>query len=187
MCDEGRFDFAYVNDKNRLQRPLFQGQPTDWEKLMPALRSDLAAAGKRHGAGLAAVLSPMLTCEEAYLLAKAIKGFSAEAKLYLGWVPIVGQDDHYPQDRRGRPLPPIKFTIRAEKCPNRRGVEEILKHFQGDVLSFDKMLDAAGAGEIQTLVLTAGYSPRLGPWVNEPQALALSKVPLLVVQDLFAS
>ena len=35
--------------------------------------------------------------------------------------------------------------------------------------------------------MTAGYSPRAGGWVNEEQAEALKKVPLLVVQDLFAS
>ncbi len=187
MCDEGRFDFPYVNDKNRLQRPQYQGQPTDWEKLISALRNDLAAAGKQHGAGLAAVLSPMLTCEEAYLLAKLIKSFAAEAKLYLGWVPVVGRDDLYPQDRKGNPVPPIKFTIRAEKCPNRRGVEEVLKHFQGGVLGFDRLMDAAGAGAIEALYLTAGYSPRLGPWLTESQTQALRKVPLLVVQDLFGS
>src|SRR5262245_23155894 len=118
MCDEGRFDYAYVNDKKRLQQPLFQGQPMAWEKMVEGLRSGMAGAAKRRGSSLAAALSPMLTCEEAYLLAKLIKGFAADARLYLGWVPQVGQDDHYPQDRHGKPLPPTKFTIRAEKCPN---------------------------------------------------------------------
>lgn len=187
MCDEGRFDYAYVNDKERLQRPLVQGQPIDWEKLLPALRNELAAAGKQRGDAVAAVLSPMLTCEEAFLLAKLIKGLSARATLYLGWVPVVGEDDHYPQDRRGNPIQPVKFTIRAEKCPNRRGVEEILKHFQGEVLGLDQMFAAADAGAIQTLYLTGAYSPRLGPWLNDGHARSLQKVPLLIVQDLFAS
>jgi NADH-quinone oxidoreductase subunit G len=187
MCDEGRFDYAYVNDRARLQRPLYHGQPTDWEKLIPALRNDLAAVGRESGSRLAAVLSPMLTCEEAYLLAKLIKGFSPQANLYLGWVPVVGQDDHYPQDRKGNPIQPTKFTIRAEKCPNRRGVEEILKHFQGDVHGFDAFLKSAAEGQHQAAYLTAGYSPRLEPWLDEQQAQALQNVPLLVVQDLFAS
>ncbi len=187
MCDEGRFDYPYINDARRLQRPLYDGQPTEWEKLIPALRSDLAAAGKQYGAGLAAVLSPMLTCEEAYLLAKLIKGRSPEARLFLGWVPIVGQDDLYPKDRRGNPVQPTKFTIRAEKCPNRRGVEEIVRHFQGDVPGWEQALAAAGSGEIQALYLTAGYPPRLGPWISEAAAVALKKLRLLVVQDLFSS
>jgi NADH-quinone oxidoreductase subunit G len=105
--------------------------------------------------------------------------------LYLGWVPQVGQDDHYPQDRQGTPLPPIKFTIRAEKCPNRRGVEEILKHFQGEALGFDQLLAAVGAGEIEALYLTAGYSPRLGAWLDQNQLDMLKRLRLLVIQDLF--
>jgi len=185
MCDEGRFDYAYVNDKQRLQRPLFQGQPTEWEKLIPALRNDLTAAVKQNAAGVAAVLSPMLTCEEAYLLAKLMKGLSPETHLYLGWVPVVGADDHYPQDRKGKPILPTKFTIRAEKCPNRRGVEEVLKHFQGEVRTFDQMLQSAAAGEIKALYLTSGYSPRLGPWLNAAQARTLGKIPLVVLQMLF--
>jgi NADH-quinone oxidoreductase subunit G len=185
MCDEGRFDYAYVNDKARLQRPLFQGQPTEWQKLIPALRNDLTAAVKQNAAGVAAVLSPMLTCEEAYLLAKLMKGLSPETRLYLGWVPVVGEDDHYPQDRKGKPILPTKFTIRGEKCPNRRGVQEVLKHFQGDVRTFDQMLQSAAAGEIKALYLTSGYSPRLGPWLNQAQARTLGKIPLVVLQMLF--
>src|SRR4030095_7405792 len=58
MCDEGRFDYAYVNDKNRLQQPLFQGQPMDWEKMAEGMRSGMAGAAKRRGSSLAAALSP---------------------------------------------------------------------------------------------------------------------------------
>lgn len=187
MCDEGRFDLAYVNDRRRLERPQCDRQPAEWEKLIPALRNDLATAGRQHGSGLAAVLSPMLTCEEAYLLAKLMRWFTAQARLYLGPVPVVGEDDQYPKDRKGNPVPPIKFTIRAEKVPNRRGVEEVLKHFQGEVLSFERLLTDVGSGSIQGLYLTGGYSPRLGSWLSEQQADVLRHVPLLVVQDLFAS
>jgi NADH-quinone oxidoreductase subunit G len=187
MCDEGRFDYEYVNDRRRLQRPLYEGKPTEWERLLPALRNDLAEAGRRHGAGLAAVLSPMLTCEEGYLLARLIKGFSPDAKLYLGRVPVVGADEHFPQDRRGKPVPPIKFTIRAEKAPNRRGIEELLKHFHGEVLGLDRLVQDAQAGAVQALYVTAGYSPRVGLWHTQDERAALAKVPLLVVQDLFAT
>ena len=72
--------------------------------------------------------------------------WAPKSKLYLGHVPVVGNDDLYPQDRNGKPILPTKFTIRAEKCPNRRGVEEVLQKFQGDVLSFDQAARAAEAG-----------------------------------------
>src|SRR5439155_2820814 len=120
------------------------------------LRSELAAIAKSNGNAIAAVLSPMLTVEEAFLFAKFIKGLSADATLYLGWVPTVGKDENFPQDRKGNPIGPVKFTIRAEKVPNRRGVEEVLKHFQKEVLGFDRLL--ADAANLKALYLTAGYS-----------------------------
>src|SRR5205807_9308386 len=131
----------------------------------------------RDGAAVAGVLSPFLTCEEAYLLAKYLKGLSGQVRLALGPVPVVGEDDTYPKDRRGRPVQPVKFTIRAEKCPNRRGVEEVLRHFQGEVIGFDEVVRSAEAGHVQAAYLAAGYPPRPGGWVSEAQAASLKKVP----------
>lgn len=189
MCDEGRFDYSYVNDKKRIDRPLVKKDgkltPSSWEQVLPALRGELKKEAK--GGAIGAVLSPFLTVEEAYLLAKMFKDLSPKAKLYLGNIPVVGQDDHYPQDRSGKPVLPTKFTIRAEKCPNRRGVEEVLQKFQGDVLHLDDAARAAEAGQFQLLYLTGGQSPRLGFWANDGQVAAFSKVPKLIVQDLFPS
>src|SRR5205823_5503681 len=154
MCDEGRFDTEYLNDRARIELPSVgqASQPAKpdgrlgslphapvgtWDAVLPALRTQLTEAAK---GGIGAVLSPFLTCEEAYLLAKLVKGLSADARLYLGWVPVVGEDDVYPKDSKGKPAGPVKFTIRAEKCPNRRGVEAILKHFQGEVRPFAQLL-----------------------------------------------
>jgi NADH-quinone oxidoreductase subunit G len=190
MCDEGRFGYEYVNDRARIELPqqnragsVSDGLPVSrtWEAVLPSLRTELAEAAKRGG--VAAVLSPFLTCEEAYLLAKYVKGLSADATLYLGWVPVVGEDDVYPKDSKGKPSGPVKFTIRAEKCPNRRGIEAILKHFQGEVRSFAQLLQ--DANRLQGLYVTAGYPPRLGAWADGPVVQALKNVPLLVVQDLF--
>src|SRR5581483_3510033 len=121
---------------------------------------------------------------EAYLLARLVKDVAPEGKLYLGWVPVVGADDRYPKDSKGRPIEPVKFTIRAEKCPNRRGVEEVLRHYQKEVLPFDRAVEDAAAGRLQALYLTAGYPPKMGTWYTPEQMEAFRKVPLLVVQDL---
>ena len=185
MCDEGRFGYEYVNDPARIELPLIGQAPSSWEAVLPALHAELTGAAKHGGSGVAAVLSPFLTCEEAYLLAKLIKGLSADARLYLGWVPMVGADDVYPKDSKGKPTEPVKFTIRAEKCPNRRGVEAILKHFDGQVRSFAQLLK--DAGELQALYVTGGYPPRLGTWADGPVIQALKGVPLLVVQDMLPS
>jgi NADH-quinone oxidoreductase subunit G len=189
MCDEGRFDYPYINSSHRLFTP-FSREPTasaEWDTILASLRSEIGLAAKKDASSVAAVLSPFLTSEEAYLLAKFFKNLSGQVRLFMGWVPIVGEDDRFPKDRKGKPIEPVKFTIRAEKCPNRRGVEEILRHFQGEVVGFAEMLRAAGAGELKALYITAGYSPRAGRWISEEQAENLKNVPLLVVHDLFGT
>jgi NADH-quinone oxidoreductase subunit G len=191
MCDDGRLGYHYINSDERLMRPLMRRgsvpEAADWPEVLTGIRRDFAEAVRRDGTAVAGVLSPFLTCEEAFLLAKFLKGLSGEVRLALGPVPVVGADDTYPKDRRGQPAQPVNFTIRAEKCPNRRGVEELLRHFQGDVVPFADVLRDAEAGKVQALYLAAGYPPRGDGWISEEQARPLEKVPLLVVQDLFPS
>jgi NADH-quinone oxidoreductase subunit G len=174
MCDEGRYGYHFVNDGGRIVRPTVAGQRAAWHELLPKLKADLSAAS-----GLVGVLSPFLTVEEAYLFAAALKGVSKDARLALGPVPVVGEDDRYPKDVRGNPVEPTRFVIRAEKCPNRRGVEAVLKHFDGRVTPF------AEAGSPGAMVFVGGYPDRgvaeaaLGPNRAAPG--------LLVAQDLFPS
>ena len=120
------------------------------------------------------MLSPHLTVEEAYSLAKLIRQLDPEAQLALGPVPVVGEDETF---KNG-------FTIRAEKCPNRRGVEEVLKHFSGGVTTFDALLAEVDAGKIGGLWVTGAYP---APWIDEATAARLANVGQLVVQDLFPS
>jgi NADH-quinone oxidoreductase subunit G len=192
MCDEGRFDYRYIHSRERLLRPLVRQadgrqQVASWESVLPALRRALWEAVRQDASAVGVVLSPFLTCEEAYLLARFFKDLSGQVRLFLGPVPLRGEDDTYPKDRRGRPVSPVKFTIRAEKCPNRRGVVEVLRHYQGDVLPFAEAVQLAAAGELRTLYVTAGYSPNAGPWITTEQAQALAQATLLVVHDLFPS
>src|SRR5438445_8201247 len=168
MCDEGRYGFHYANSEQRILRPLLRGNaqangaptPTSYEEVLPALLQELLELAKGDGAAVAAVLSPFLTCEEAYLFATYVKQLSPQARLALGPVPVVGADGTYPKDRHGRPVQPVKFTIRAEKCPNRKGVEAVLKHFQKEVIGFDAVVKSANEGKVQALYLAAGYPPR---------------------------
>jgi NADH-quinone oxidoreductase subunit G len=196
MCDEGRFGYHWVNSNDRIKRPLAlkggQLTATPWATILPELKQRFADAAKSKGKSVAAILSPFLTCEEAFLLAKYVKELSPNARLYLGPVPVIGDDDTYPKDRRGRPIEPVKFTIRAEKCPNRRGVEAVLKKYQGEVLPFERAVQAAGRGEITALWIAAGYPQGGGyvgprPWLIEEQAAAFRKAALLVAQDVLPS
>src|SRR5262249_28756989 len=123
MCDEGRFGWKYIHGDQRLKLPeLRQSGKTvsrDWEVILPVVRRALADMARREDKGIAAVLSPWMMTEEAYLLASYLKSLSPNAAFAMGLVRTVGEDDKYPKDVHGRPVEPVKFTIRAEKCPNR--------------------------------------------------------------------
>ncbi len=191
MCDDGRLGYHYVNSIERFLRPMARRdgrlEALPWAEAVVAVRKAFEEAAAKDAGGVVGVLSPFLTCEEAFLLAKFLKGLSGQVRLALGPVPVVGEDDTYPKDRRGKAVQPVKFTIRAEKCPNRRGVEEVLRHFQGDVVRFEDVIRSAAEGRVQALYLAISSPPRPGGCVSEQQAQELKKVPLVVAQDLLPS
>jgi NADH-quinone oxidoreductase subunit G len=191
MCDEGRLGYHYVNSKDRFLRPMQRKDgalaAVAWPDALAAVRSLLQAAVAKDANAVAGVISPFLTCEEAYLFAKFMRGLSRDVRLALGPVPVVGEDDTYPKDRRGNPVQPVKFTIRAEKCPNRKGVEKILEHYQIKATPFDEVVRLAGEGKLQAVYIAASSPPRPGGWASAEQARALQKVPTVIVQDLLRS
>jgi NADH-quinone oxidoreductase subunit G len=92
----------------------------------------------------------------------------------LGPVPVVGQDETF---KNG-------FTIRGEKCPNRRGVEEVVSHFMGQVQTLDHLLAMLDGGEPFAVWVSGGYKH---DWIDGATAESLARAACLVVQDLFAS
>jgi len=191
ICDEGRY--GYKND----------AAPDDLIEAMYVLKDgDHAAAPideavNRVGRGfkqavvdgktVAGVLSPFLTVEEAYLMAKYLKDVTADAVLAIGPVPTRGEDRTFTPDKsRSRSgdtsfLAPRPFTIHAEKAPNARGVRAVLEHVQGSVVEYDDLLKKVEAGEVAALYVASG-SPE--DWIDEPTAATIrSKVEFLVVQD----
>src|SRR3954469_7503492 len=102
----------------------------------------------------------------------------------MGPVRVVGEDDKYPKDVHGRSVEPVKFTIRAEKCPNRRGVEAVIRHFTGDVLPMGDVLGRAAAGDFAAMFLVGGDPEG---WITDAQAAALEKVDTVIVQDILPS
>jgi NADH-quinone oxidoreductase subunit G len=187
MCDEGRFGWKYAHSESRLTMPTARrdGQivSRDWDTILPAVREALVAAA-HDKKGIAAVLSPWMTLEEAYLLASHLKSLSPGATLALAPVRDLGHDDKYPKDVHGQPVEPVKFTIRGEKCPNRRGVEAILRHFAGDVVPMGDVLGRAAAGDFAAVYLVGGDPER---WINDSQAAVLQNVATVVVQDILDS
>jgi NADH-quinone oxidoreductase subunit G len=141
----------------------------EWTQVIPEVDRRFREASR---AG--ALISPHLTVEEAYLLAKYVRQIDPQAVVALGPVPVVGSDETFKSG----------FTIRAEKCPNRRGVEEVVAHFMGRVATIDDLLVTIDAGELGALWVTGGYKQ---PWIDEDTAQRLAAVECLVVQDLFDS
>jgi NADH-quinone oxidoreductase subunit G len=188
MCDEGRFGWKYMQAEERLTVPELKRRDgslvsRDWDAVLAAVRTAFEAAGK-NSQGVAGVLSPWMTLEEAYLLASYLKSVSTNATLAMGPVRYVGEDDKYPKDVHGRAVEPAKFTIRAEKCPNRRGVELILNHFAGGGVPLGDLLGRAASGDFGAMYFVGG-DPKGS--IGDEQAVALAKPETVVVQDILPS
>ncbi len=188
MCDEGRLGYHYINASERILRPILRtgGQETvkPYAEAIETTRRLLTEAAQKDASKVFAVISPFLAAEEAFLLAKFLKGINPAITLSLGPVPVVGEDDQYPKDVHGKPREPVRFTIRAEKCPNRPGVEAVIRHFQGGkVPSFNDFLWVAGEGKVSAAYVVLSSPPRHNE-LSAGHLDALAKIGTLIVQDL---
>jgi NADH-quinone oxidoreductase subunit G len=188
MCDEGRFGWKYTHSDKRLavpeQRSGGKVVSRDWDVILPEVRRALSEAARQEKGRIGAILSPWMTLEEAYMLCTYLKSLSANVSFAMGPVRVVGEDDKYPKDIHGKPIEPVKFTIRAEKCPNRRGVEAILRHFAGGATPMGDLLGRASAGDFAALYCVGGDPEG---WIDDKQAAALDKVGTVIVQDVLPS
>ena len=175
MCDDGRYGWHHLHSPERIVAPgrlVSSGgerEAAEWHALVPRLREELSGAGR-----LAVAVSPMLTIEEAWMLCAVARSIDPKAALFVGHVPVSGADEHFPGG----------FTIRAEKCPNRRGVEAVIGLFDGQPRGFADLLAGVSAGEYDAAWITAAYP---APWIDEPTAEPFGRLRALVVQDLFES
>jgi NADH-quinone oxidoreductase subunit G len=191
MCDEGRFGWKSVHSERRLKTPVQRRDgrvvSTLWDDVQPAAIAAIIEAAKSAPARLAAVISPWNTVEEAYLLAKHLRSLSPEITLALGPVRTVGNDDQYPKSVTGAPPKDpskVRFTIRAEKAPNCRGVEAVLQQFQGEVIPFETLSTRVVNGEFDGLYVLNG-DPEVA--FSDEFVQAAGKLSLLIVQDLLQS
>jgi NADH-quinone oxidoreductase subunit G len=173
MCNDGRYDYPYVHSPRRLVQPKRRQGDTvtvlDWASVADELAERL-----REAAPLAAVFSPFLTVEEAYLLSKFVRGLDPQARLVLGPLPVVGEDERFQNG----------FAISAEKCPNRRGLEKILGRFTDGITTFADFLPELREGEIRGVWVSGGYKTE---WIDGATAAQFDGLDVLVVQDLFPS
>ncbi|MGW8257570.1 MAG: 2Fe-2S iron-sulfur cluster-binding protein [Thermoguttaceae bacterium] len=174
ICNDGRYAYPHVHSERRLTRARRRDGngfvELDWSGFVTEIRRRFGEVGH-----CGAILSPFLTVEEAYLLCKFMRSVDKNAELILGPIPASGEDEHFPNG----------FSILAEKCPNRRGVEAVLAHFTGGkIMTFDAWLESSGENALEALWFSGGYKE---PWIDQSTARRFAQMKLLVVQDLFAS
>jgi NADH-quinone oxidoreductase subunit G len=175
ITDEVRYGWKFVHREDRLRMPAVKGvDPFAPEQ---AAEAYLAAYARANGlleqaaaAGRVALLaSPMLSCEDAYLLAKWIRSIDPKAILAIGPVPREGEDKTFPGG----------FTVRAEKAPNARGVRMVLEALGGEVVDFAAFPKAmAGCG---AAVLTGNYP---SDWVTPELSASLAGRPFVLIDTL---
>ncbi|NRA58238.1 MAG: molybdopterin-dependent oxidoreductase, partial [Phycisphaerales bacterium] len=167
ITDEVRYGWKFVHNSERLTEPKARRYgalvEAEWPRAYRAALDGLQSAvdaGKR----VALLVSPMLSCEEAFALATLAKAIDDDAILAVGPVPMKGEDKAFPPTKSVDD--PEAFVMVAEKAPNARGVRRVLKSVAGsDPVEFHDFLDAIG--DAGALVLTGNYPT---DWV--PQELA---------------
>ncbi|MCH8147317.1 MAG: (2Fe-2S)-binding protein [Planctomycetes bacterium] len=185
MCDEGRFGYKYVHDDKRVTTPTvrrgLEDSTPEWADLPGIIRYRLEENVQANGSEkVAAVLSPFMGCEEAWLLGKFIRDAAPDATLVIGPIPRSGEDQTFPIGATGDD---IRFTISQEKCPNRRGIEMVLEAAGGKTLDFEAFVASATAGAFSAAWVVGGYPAE---WLDKKLAVKMAaKIELLIVQDIF--
>ena len=183
ITDEVRYGWKFIHSDARLTQPLRRQHaalvPSTWQRTLDltaaALRS-AAESGKRIGL----ILSPMLSCEDAYHLARVARQIDPNAAIALGPVPTDGHDKTFPPG--ASPTDPKAFTMYAEKAPNARGVRRVIDAL-GPTTSFDDLLKGAESGAISAVIATGNYP---SAWATDRVINALHRPTLILIDTLMS-
>ena len=164
ITDEVRYGWKFVHDESRLTMPAVRGEdpfeeteaPLAWETARETIGRSLEGAKK-----IGLLISPMLSCEDAYLLAKYAAQFDAELVAGVGPVPVRGEDKTFLDG----------FRLYAEKAPNARGVRRVLKGIAPAVHEYEDFVKAVG--DVDALMVTGNYP---GQWVADDLLAAAGEV-----------
>ena len=138
ITDEVRYGWKFVYDEARITQ-LSESSEAD------------AANALKNSKSIALLISPMISCEDAWLLGQLVRTIDENAIIGIGPIPSSGKDKTFKSG----------FTVRAEKAPNARGVRRSL----GDVLEYEAWTSQVGNAD--TVVVTGNYqesweTPELG-------------------------
>ncbi|MFG0331129.1 MAG: molybdopterin-dependent oxidoreductase [Phycisphaerales bacterium] len=180
ISDEIRYSWKFVHSDDRLTAPVRQQYGEAIETNFPTaseeIHDELTAVRKREGR-LAVLVSPMLSCEEAFLAARYARHWDDDAILGVGPVPIDGEDKTFPPHAGADD--PKAYTIRAEKAPNARGVRRVLGATGRTPLEFDEWVEAIK--DADAVVITGNYPSE---WSPKELTKALTKKFVVLVDTL---
>jgi len=180
ISDEIRYGWKFVHSDERLKSPMRRqygvSNHCDWDRAYRDVADHFKRIVSEQGEGsLGVIVSPMVACEEAYLLGQFIRQVDPKAVLGVGAIPVEGQDKTYPGG----------YTIRSEKCPNSQGVRRALELVSGDqaVLTYDEFLATLGdkGAGIGGVLLVGGYPSQ---WVEQGLTKALGKKFTVLIDTL---
>jgi NADH-quinone oxidoreductase subunit G len=191
ITDEVRYGWKFVHSEDRLRSPMRKQYGARVECDYVRAYDDAIEGIKektRHGVAghpmhLAMMVSPMLSCEEAFVLARLARAIDPKAVLGVGPVPVHGEDKTFP------PKDPKGFMMYAEKAPNARGVRRVLSALSGGgkVPSYEELLAAMGKGsgksDIGAVIVTGNYPSAWGT----PDLIAALGGKFVVLMDTLMS
>jgi len=186
ISDDTRYSYKPVHDENRLRQAMKSQYgtqvETEFARAIEGADHGLRAVAKEGGAGsLYAVISPMMACEEAWLLGTYIRSIDPQAMLVLGPVPTTGTNEEFHNQYTKK----VTFTIQAEKVPNAKGIRRVLEMLGGPRAEYADFAKLA-TPEMKKLKggwIVGGY---LSAWLPKEQP-GLFKKGFKVVQDILPS
>ena len=145
ITDEVRYGWKFINDETRV---------TDVNEGAQKLAADALKQANR----IALLVSPMISCEDAWLLGQLVRSIDADAIIGIGPVPIIGEEKTFKSG----------FTVRSEKAPNARGIRRSL----GDLLEYEDWKSKLSSAD--TVVVTGNYPESWDtPELSDEQSLIL--------------
>jgi len=173
ISDEVRYGWKHIHADNRLRSPMRRQHGALVEDSYKRAYEDTIAGLKRAVAGgrrLALLVSPNLTCEEAYALGTFAKLVDPQAIFGLGPVPVVGMDRSFPPGASED----TAFKVYAEKAPNARGVQRVLGAIGQMVLDAEAFFARVKQADIGAILATGNYR---GDWASTEVLEAIHRAP----------
>ncbi|MFK7960758.1 MAG: molybdopterin-dependent oxidoreductase [Phycisphaerales bacterium] len=177
ITDEVRYGWKHVHSNDRFVMPLVRGaEPFGmdhareaWDAAYAATNARLAGTTDAAAKRVMVMVSPMLSCEDAYWLATWARSLPGDVTFAVGPVPTMGEDQVFADG----------FTLRAEKAPNARGVRRVLKAMGGSI-EYDAAVRDMASGGYDAVVLSGNYP---SDWATEPLTNAIPDDAFVVLID----